>query len=576
MMKRKVNLLTVGLLIHIIGMNQSLSAQVMEQDSLALVALYNHTDGANWTDHTNWLTGPVNTWFGITVSSQRVTSLKLNGNKLKGSIPTEIGNLSSLRILQLKKNQLEGEIPAVVWNLTDLTDLRLGENALTGSLPPEISNLLKLEWLVLEKNEFSGTIPHEIGSLSAFLHLYLNDNQFTDSIPSELGNCSLLKELFLENNQFMGNIPSSLGHLTSCYRLYLSNNQLTGTIPSEIGNCISMEAIGLDKNQLEGGIPPEIGNLAVLIRLFLNNNRLTGQIPPELFNSPDLITLMLNENQLEGGIPEIIGKCTKLEDIYLNQNKFSGAVPTSLTNTKSLKTLHLYHNQFPDLPNFSSLANLSSFKVFDNRFTFEDIESNIGISGFSYAPQDSAGEAIDTTATTGQSMALSVHVGGTANQYQWMKDGVDIAGATGSTYGIASAGPSNEGNYICRITNTIATALTLYSKSVHLTVSGGTGITGSPEQNPATFALHQNYPNPFNPVTRIDYSLPEPGSIQLRIYNLQGRLIKTLVNELQTMGVKSVVWNGLDDHSEKVSSGVYVYQIKIGNISALKKMILIQ
>jgi Leucine-rich repeat (LRR) protein len=575
MMKRTVHLLAAAWAILFLGTTQSLPAQVAAQDSLALVAFYNNTDGPNWTDRTNWLAGPVGTWFGVIVSDQRVSSLKLNGNKLKGSIPAEIGALSSLGVLQLKNNKLEGGIPAVIWDMTNLKDIRISLNALTGSIPPEIKNLKKLEWLVLEYNQLSGPLPHEIGGLTAFTHLYLNNNQFTDSIPSELGNCTLLKELFLQNNQFTGSIPSSFGRLTACYRLYLTNNRLTGTIPSEIGNCISMEELGFDKNQLEGGIPFELGNLAVLIRLYLNTNQLTGQIPPELFGSTDLLTLRLNENQLEGAIPETIGNCTKLQEIYLQQNNFSGAVPASLTNAKSLKTLYLYHNQFTDLPDFSSLAALKNLSVYNNRLTFEDIEPNIGVSGFSYSPQDSVGEAVDTTVAEGQSLALPVHVGGTANQYQWMKNGTAISGATGGVYEITSAGPSDAGNYVCKITNSIAAALTLYSRPVHLTV-GGTGVDGPPAQYPAAFALRQNYPNPFNPSTRIDYSLPEPGPVQLKIFDLHGRLIRTLVDEFQAMGAKSAVWNSLDDHGRKTPSGIYFYEIKTGDRSALKKMILVQ
>src|SRR4051812_46640296 len=60
---------------------------VITADSTALVALYNSTDGDNWNDNTNWLSGPVNTWYGVTVNSNRVTSLDLSDNNLIGTIP---------------------------------------------------------------------------------------------------------------------------------------------------------------------------------------------------------------------------------------------------------------------------------------------------------------------------------------------------------------------------------------------------------------------------------------------------------------------------------------------------------
>ncbi|MCK5535840.1 MAG: hypothetical protein KAI79_03385, partial [Bacteroidales bacterium] len=80
---------------------------VNETDSLALVALYNATDGENWTDNSNWLTGRVSDWYGITINDEgRVTQIRLNGSSttkfgLSGSIPAEIGNLTQLTSLDL-------------------------------------------------------------------------------------------------------------------------------------------------------------------------------------------------------------------------------------------------------------------------------------------------------------------------------------------------------------------------------------------------------------------------------------------------------------------------------------------
>ena len=95
----------LGAFILFNGINQSLSAQVLEQDSLALVALYDSTDGANWTNNTNWFSGPVSTWYSITVSDNRVTRISLIWNNLAGSLPPEIGNLPLLEKLILNVNQ---------------------------------------------------------------------------------------------------------------------------------------------------------------------------------------------------------------------------------------------------------------------------------------------------------------------------------------------------------------------------------------------------------------------------------------------------------------------------------------
>src|SRR5690349_4348064 len=83
-------------------------AQVNVQDSLALVDLYNSTNGPNWSNHRNWLKSPVSKWNGILVTNTRVTGLSLAYNNLKGSIPFSIGNLVNLQYLYLYGNQLGG------------------------------------------------------------------------------------------------------------------------------------------------------------------------------------------------------------------------------------------------------------------------------------------------------------------------------------------------------------------------------------------------------------------------------------------------------------------------------------
>ena len=125
-MKMKNNYAYVLLVIAILFTNtKPATAQVDVNDSLALVALYNSTDGPGWTHHDNWLTSaPVESWYGIVVSSSnsnnRVQKVSLYYNNLKGSIPSELGNLANLVSLDLSSNNLNGNIPKELGNLTIL------------------------------------------------------------------------------------------------------------------------------------------------------------------------------------------------------------------------------------------------------------------------------------------------------------------------------------------------------------------------------------------------------------------------------------------------------------------------
>ncbi len=154
-------------------------------DREALVALYNATGGANWTNKTNWLTNMhIGQWHGVTTDvNGHVTSLSIGGNQLSGTIPTQLGDLTNLTELRLDGNQLSGEIPA------------------------------------------------ELGSFANLRQLYLNDNQLSGEIPSALGSLTNLVHLRLDGNQLSGEIPSVLGRLMKLEVLRLSGNQLTGCVP---------------------------------------------------------------------------------------------------------------------------------------------------------------------------------------------------------------------------------------------------------------------------------------------------------------------------------------------------------
>jgi len=231
------------------GVVWDVCADIPPDERKALIALYNGTDGDNWSYRAGWKEPPLHTdgfampgtesnWYGITLSAGNMTveRIGLYDNNLRGTISPELGKLTNLVELQLSRNQL------------------------TGSIPPEIGNLSNLQGLRLSRNELTGSIPSEIGDLSHLLYLHLNDNQLTGSIPSDIGN------------------------LTNLEGLILGANQLTGSIPSEIGNPTNLAYLYLGYNRLTGSIPPEIGNLTNLVRLYLNSNNLTGSIPTSLTN----------------------------------------------------------------------------------------------------------------------------------------------------------------------------------------------------------------------------------------------------------------------------------------------------
>ena len=296
------------------------------------MALYNATNGPNWTNNTHWLSDrPLGEWYGVTTDGPgRVTALHLPGNQLIGEMPKELGSLSNLQVLYLSSNQLSGEIPEELGGLSTLRGLYLSNNRLSGEIPEELGNLSDLGTLGLSSNRLSGEIPEELGSLSNLKELDLYSNHLSGEIPEELGKLSDLEVLRLDVNRLSGEIPPELGSLSRLQELYLFDNQLSGAIPAELGSLSRLQRLTLSRNQLSGEIPVALSLLSNLEFLSLIDNQLSGDIPEEFGTLPNLRWLWLSNNRLTGGIPAELGGLPYLEQLELSGNQLSGCIPRSL------------------------------------------------------------------------------------------------------------------------------------------------------------------------------------------------------------------------------------------------------
>jgi Carboxypeptidase regulatory-like domain/FG-GAP-like repeat/Leucine rich repeat/Leucine Rich Repeat len=281
--------------------------------------------------------------------------------------------------------------------------------------------------------------------------------------------------ILLGNNNLTGELPLELGDLTFLSRLKLYNNQLSGSLIFVIENLTKLTSLQLGDNNFTGEIPSEIGNLTELTSFNLSDNDLTGAIPSEIGSLTNLESLDLSSNQFSGEVPSEFGNLQKLSFVDLSNNEFSGAMPIELCNLIDLEHLNIENNEINELPDYSCLINLRKLNVRGNKLDFGDLEPNMGIpsESFEYLGQDMPGSQVDTLIEPGSDYPLSIDVGGLNNVYQWFRRGLKVEGATSKEYVITSATKIDQGEYACKITNTLITDLRLYSLPINILVNTG-------------------------------------------------------------------------------------------------------
>ncbi|MCL7752121.1 leucine-rich repeat domain-containing protein, partial [Polaribacter sp. Z022] len=272
----------------------------------------------------------------------KLTLLNLDINNSITTLPTSIGNLSELNSLTFNKTKID-LLPTTIGNLSKLNKLEFGNTVIT-LLPPEIGNLTELTRLVAAPNNIA-SIPTELGLLTKLTYLDFANCQLSNT-PAAFANLKELETLYLNNNELQ--VVAGLGGFTKLKHLRLHNNRLgednqsfNTDLPEDLSDLALLEELTLYNNQLTK-LPTNIGNLNKLTSLKLYNNRLTT-LPSTINGLTSLIELQLQGNELTV-LPTTIGGLTSLEKLHLSQyssnNKIS-VLPDEIGDLSSLKELYI-------------------------------------------------------------------------------------------------------------------------------------------------------------------------------------------------------------------------------------------
>lgn len=409
-------------------------------DSMALVFLYNYTNGDSWTNKTNWKTGPLNTWYGITMKNNRVTEIKLGNNNLSGTLPINI------------------------MDLTALTKFEADSNNISGNIPTTIKELKELYFLDLSYNSLSGAVPTELNELTSLGHLNLSHNQFTSIQSSSFTAWDNMYEINLSYNNLARQIITKFLAIPGLQILRLNNNQLDGVLPNTINNLSELEILDLSFNELSDSIPSSICDIITLTHLNFKNNNFTGNIPESIGNLINLTYFDLENNNLSGEIPNSLSFLSKLNYLNINNNSFTFLPDLSSTNLGLTGSKGL-HCKFNFLTFNSLIPNKSMLDYADK-----------------YIPQQTIPSLVTDKVSFGYvklEMSLNELIGRSVDyfgvKYQWVKDGIDYGETSNiSTLTIDTTKVSDSGTYFCEMTSSELPTIALRTGSFNLHVLDNT------------------------------------------------------------------------------------------------------
>uniref|UniRef100_M1CNF8 non-specific serine/threonine protein kinase n=1 Tax=Solanum tuberosum TaxID=4113 RepID=M1CNF8_SOLTU len=209
--------------------------------------------------------------------------LLLTGNKLSGSLSDQLGYLPNLRIFQIDENQISGRIPKSFSNLNSVQHIHFNNNTLIGQIPPELSNLSTLLHMLMDSNNLSGYLPPEFSILPRLRIIQLDNNNFSRSeIPASYGNMSSLVKLILSHNRLDGSIPESFSSLPLLQKLDLRNNSLSdisGTLEPPLNVTLRLQGNPVCRNENVRNIVKFCGSEAGAEHKTNNSVIVTGACP---------------------------------------------------------------------------------------------------------------------------------------------------------------------------------------------------------------------------------------------------------------------------------------------------------
>ncbi|KAL6629381.1 hypothetical protein ACP70R_029146 [Stipagrostis hirtigluma subsp. patula] len=376
----------------------------------------------NWVNSTGFLVSNVTCDCSFKNHTEcHIISLQLMRLNLSGVLPDETVNLTYLRYLDLSRNFIQGPIPAS-WADLPVFNLSLQGNRISGTLPKELGRMPMVKSIQLEGNQIEGPIPPELGNIISLERFFISANNITGELPSTFSRLTNMTDFRIDGNNISGKIPSFIKNWQRVNRIDMQGTLMSGPIPPEISllknltelrvtdlsgpsmkfpplqNALHLTEVVLRNCSIYGEIPLYLGQMQFLKVLDISFNKLTGQIPGNFGGMVALQYLYLTDNMLTGDLPVwmLKNKASSKLNMDISYNNFTGNPPTecqqanvnmvssfSSSNDNSLKPCLRRDLPCMGKPRYSSLyINCGGRSVTIDGNTYEDDSSQIGTSSF--------------------------------------------------------------------------------------------------------------------------------------------------------------------------------------------------
>ncbi|OMO86382.1 hypothetical protein CCACVL1_09609 [Corchorus capsularis] len=290
-----------------------------------------------------------------------IDGIYLRGQDLAGVLPRSLAKLLFLKTIDLHRNYLNGSIPRE-WASMKLEFVSVSKNRLSGSIPAYLGNITTLLYLSLENNLFSGAIPPELGKLVNLENLILSANFLSGEFPSALSNLSKLTELRISSNNFTGKLPNIFQSWKQLQKLEIQAAGFEGPIPPSLAVLSNLTELRISDLRGEGSKFPNLQNMTKLNRLMLRSCNISGPIPEYIWELSQLQILDLSFNKLEDKISDS-NSLTTTSYMYLTSNLLTGPIPEWLNTRDNRYQIDLSYNNFSESSEpVSCRENLNLFK----------------------------------------------------------------------------------------------------------------------------------------------------------------------------------------------------------------------